>query len=68
MSSTVAELRKEGYNIETHSIRSSRLADQYNVKTPTYIYVRDGREIRRMSALYGDKLSIRMLFREPFFE
>lgn len=51
MGSTVAELKREGYDIRTLDVRQFMpLVEKYSVRAvPTFIYVVDGQEVRRIT-------------------
>lgn len=51
MYSTVAELKKQGYDIRTLNVRNyMSLAQKYRVRAvPTFVYVVNGREVRRIT-------------------
>jgi thiol-disulfide isomerase/thioredoxin len=51
MKDAVAQLRREGFNIRPVNVDAHRaLAEKYNVRAvPTFVYVRDGQEVRRRS-------------------
>lgn len=68
MDSVVTELLNEGFHFERVDLRyQASKAMKYRVRrNPTFIYVRDGHEVRRMSG-YPSKNSLRRIFREPLW-
>ena len=64
----VAELRSEGFRIETINVRNNQhLAQQYHIRVvPTFVYVVDGEEVRRQTG-GGSKEMLRMLWRPKLF-
>ncbi len=51
MHSTVAELKREGYDISTLDVRDNMsTARKYSIRgVPTFVYVVDGEEVRRIT-------------------
>jgi predicted DsbA family dithiol-disulfide isomerase len=62
MYSTVAELQSEGYDIRTIDVRHNMpTAQQYKIRgVPTFVYVVDGEEVRRITGPTSKQALIRL--------
>ena len=68
MDSVVTELGREGFRIEKILAPSNKrkLAKYQIRRLPTFVYIRDGKEVRRISGRHSAQ-SVRNLWRESIF-
>jgi len=68
MDSVVTELRREGFRIRKIDVRTHQgKAEDYRIRrVPTFVYLRDGEEVRRASGNMAAQ-TLRNLWREPLF-
>jgi len=64
----VAAVRKEGFDIQLVDVNANRsLANKYRVRfVPTFVYVLDGKEVRRSSGMLSPE-AIKFMYRPPLF-
>lgn len=68
MDSAVADLRNQGLRIDVINARTHPAAvEQYQARSlPTFIYYRNGEEVRRTSGNLS-KVQLKMMWLEPLF-